>query len=163
MSNASIPYNNWILQQDGASSFGKACSILVGNKILSLFNIIEHMTCSEVVRQLLAGNALYAASSPFALAAALLDEMSIPKESLFSLYGTPYLTSPVGEWIVKTELDAASMLGKNIQEIREIVSVEELHGLYDLYHVYYDSNVIIAEQYLPKIQAVHQQELEQIK
>lgn len=163
MSNANIPYNDWIMQQDGSSSFGKACSILIGNKILSLSIVLKHMSCSEVVRQLLAGSTLYAASSPFALAATLLDEMNMPKESLFSLYEAPYLTSPIGEWIVKTELDTASMLGKNIQEIREIVSVEELHGLYDLYHVYYDSNVIIAEQYLPKIQAVHQQELEQAK
>lgn len=152
MSREYQPYQNWMLQQDGATSFGRACSILVGNNILSLDAVTEHMTQSRCVDQILNGCSVYALSSPCSIAAVLLDEMGMSKQPLFALFHTPYLMNSIAEWIAKTELDIAFLLNMNIMQIRQIISIDELTDLYYFYHVYYDSNVILFEQYLPRLE-----------
>lgn len=145
-------FYNWELASRASKNFAKACSLLVGNKLISLQDLLDHIPHSACVRNIRRCVPSYTYASSMSMALMLLSEMG--KETSERVRGVllrPQAMHPFTEWLTRTEMLVSIQLNTPIEQLRLHISSDELQNLYGLYHVYYDVDVIIREQYEPAL------------
>lgn len=149
-------FKDYCSYNNALQNIAEAGGLLVESQLMNNDTLMSFFQDSQIVRELILGNILYANTNPFILAWALACEHSantLEQQDYEKLYYNyiQHHKNLEAYWYAKTITDVSIKTGASVHKLFEAIPFAELSQLFEFYHVFTNTDVIIEECYKPAL------------